>query len=1006
MRENMYKYVAKASIPGKQKRSLSCRGKALFSCGLIAALLFLPQAVWAAIPEGTASGNAIAIGNNSEATGVNSIALGSNSVASEANTVSVGGNGTTRRIVNVADGTEDNDAATVGQINSGITALGSSISDALGGSSEFANGKVTAKFTINGQPYYNVQSALDAVNAGFENVVQYDDDSKTAITLNNGGGPVKITNVAEGDITETSKDAVTGGQLYSVQQEVTDINNRVTNTEDAIVSIQGSIKNGVQYDDDSKKTVTLNSAGEPVKITNVADGDITENSTDAVTGGQLNATNQKVADAETNITNIQADVAELTSNYSTLDANAVQYDDATKGKITLRTNGLTQIANVAAGVDDTDAVNVGQLNSLGSSISNALGGSSAFANGEVTAKFTINSQTYDNVQSALDAVNLEIGNATANAVNYDDATKNKITLAGTKGSQIANVADGVADTDAVNVRQLNSGVKAGLASLGSDVAHIIGTNVGYDGDNFSGAINIGGKEYYTVESALNALYNGTAGSTGGAVGGDEIEIDPNKGAITMAEGGNIQITQNGADANKFTVSVSTTPTFTAVYADNASIGGITIDSGGISLGGKKITGLADGYADTDAVNVRQLTSLGTSVKNTIGSEVARVIGSGLSYSGDSFSGGLTVGSSTYTTVQDALNALYNNNTAGGSGTQNPGGGTIDITANVTIEEGNNIKISEMTAGKYIIGVSESPMFNTVSASNATIGGMTMNSDGITMGGKQITGLAGGNIAKDSADAVTGGQLYSLGSSISNALGGSSEFKDGKVTAEFKINDQTYYNVQDAINAVNDGFENVVQYDDDNKATITLNKGGEATQVTNVADGRVAAGSRDAVTGNQLYQAYQRMNDLDKSIDVVGAHAAAMSALHPVPYNKYEPTTFSAGVGTYHDECAMAIGAFHYIRPNLMVNVGASVCSDGDVMGRIGLSVALGKSTRKQPELAHDVAGMQEQMSVMQAKLTELEEQNRRDKEIIQKNAEIMAQNERIIRELMQKYEAK
>lgn len=78
MRENMHKYVAKASIPGKQKRSLSCRGKALFSCGLIAALLFLPQAVWADIPEsGTASGqNAIAIGDNSEATGVNSIALG------------------------------------------------------------------------------------------------------------------------------------------------------------------------------------------------------------------------------------------------------------------------------------------------------------------------------------------------------------------------------------------------------------------------------------------------------------------------------------------------------------------------------------------------------------------------------------------------------------------------------------------------------------------------------------------------------------------------------------------------------------------------------------------------------------------------------------------------------------------------------------------------------------------------------------------------------------------
>lgn len=498
MRENMHKYVAKASIPGKQKRSLSCRGKALFSCGLIAALLFLPQAVWAAIPEGNPSGNnAIAIGDGSEATAENSIALGYNSVASETYTVSVGGNGTTRRIVNVADGTADTDAATVGQ----------------------------------------------------------------------------------------------------------------------------------------------------------------------------------------------------------------------------------------------------------------------------------------------------------------------------------------------------------LTALGSEVAGIIGTTIGYDGENFSGAIiNIGGADYYTVESALNALYNGTAGSTGGAVGGDEIEIDPNKGAITIAEGGNIQITQDGAYTNKFTVSVSPTPTFTSVYADSANIGGITIGSGGISLGGKKITGLADG-----------------------------------------------------------------------------------------------------------------------------------------------------NIAMDSTDAVTGRQLYEVNKEITNIDDRVTGIIDGIATGDIDIIT---------------GNSAAVKYDDTDKTRITLNKGGEATQVTNVADGRIAAGSRDAVTGNQLYQAYQRMNDLDKSIDVVGAHAAAMSALHPVPYNKYEPTTFSAGVGTYHDEYAMAIGAFHYIRPNLMVNVGASVCSDGDVMGRIGLSIALGKSTKKQPELAHDVAGMQEQMYVMQAKLIALEEQNRRDKEIIQKNAEIMAQNEKLIRELMQKSENK
>ncbi len=485
-----------------------------------------------------------------------------------------------------------------------------------------------------------------------------------------------------------------------------------------------------------------------------------------------------------------------------------------------------------------------------------------------------------------------------------------------------NVANGTADSDAATVGQLNSGVTA----LGSEVVRIIGgSDFSYDGDFFTGAaVNIGGADYYTVEAALNALYNGTAGSTGGAAGGDEIVIDPDKGAITIAEGGNIRITQDGSDTSKFTVSVSPTPTFTAVYADSASIGGISMNSGGINMGGKQITGLADGniaMGSTDAATGGQLYAINKEIE----------------------------------VIRDAIAT-----------------GDFDIL------------VQSSTAVKY-------------DDNDKTR--ITLNEGGQAT---QITNVADGAITATSTDAVTGGQLHSFGESVTAALGGTSNFENGKVTAGIDVGGTTYSSVQDALNAVNTGFENGVQYDDSSRGTLTLNKGGEATQVTNVADGRIAAGSRDAVTGNQLYQAYQRMNDLDKSIDVVGAHAAAMSALHPVPYNKYEPTTFSAGVGTYHDEYAMAIGAFHYIRLNLMVNVGASVCSDGDVMGRIGLSVALGKSTKKQPELAHDVAGMQEQMSVMQAKLIALEEQNRRDKEIIQKNAEIMAQNEKLIRELMQK----
>lgn len=151
--------------------------------------------------------------------------------------------------------------------------------------------------------------------------------------------------------------------------------------------------------------------------------------------------------------------------------------------------------------------------------------------------------------------------------------------------------------------------------------------------------------------------------------------------------------------------------------------------------------------------------------------------------------------------------------------------------------------------------------------------------------------------------------------------------------------------------------------------VNLNMGGG--KITGLADGGIYQGSSDAVTGNQLWQAYRRMDDLNESINIVGAHAAALSGLHPIQYNPYEPTTLSAAVGTYRDEYAVAVGVFHYVRENVLFNMGASICSDGDVMGRAGISLAVGRGGKKKPELARDMVGMQQQMIAMQAKLEEL-----------------------------------
>lgn len=153
-------------------------------------------------------------------------------------------------------------------------------------------------------------------------------------------------------------------------------------------------------------------------------------------------------------------------------------------------------------------------------------------------------------------------------------------------------------------------------------------------------------------------------------------------------------------------------------------------------------------------------------------------------------------------------------------------------------------------------------------------------------------------------------------------------------------------------------------------------------ITGLAKGEIYDGSGDAVTGGQLWNAYRRIETIDERVQVVGAHAAALSAMHPVAYNPYEPTTLSAGVGYYRSEYSMAVGIFHYARENVLLNAGIAFNSDGDTMGRAGISFALGKSGRKQPSMIKDVAAMQRQMMEMQQVLTQLKEENEKNKDTI------------------------
>ena len=140
---------------------------------------------------------------------------------------------------------------------------------------------------------------------------------------------------------------------------------------------------------------------------------------------------------------------------------------------------------------------------------------------------------------------------------------------------------------------------------------------------------------------------------------------------------------------------------------------------------------------------------------------------------------------------------------------------------------------------------------------------------------------------------------------------------GDVTANsYKVGDKTYISA-DGINANNQ-------------------------KITNVADGSISEGSKDAVNGGQLYQV---KNDLEGKVNKVGANAAAMANLHPMEFDPDSKWNIAAAMGNYGSETATAIGAFYRPNEDVMVNFSTAFGTGENMVGG-GVSVRLGKGSNK------------------------------------------------------------
>ena len=457
--------------------------------------------------------NGMALGTGSTASATNSVALGTGSLADRINSVSVGALGAERQITNVLDGTADTDAATVGQVNASIAAaVGDTVTydsaahttitlDGVGGTTitGLAAGTLDATSTeaVNGSQLFatnqNVTANADDIDAidtrvtanegdiaALQNTsVMYTDATQTEIALGGTGGTT-ISNVAGGELSGTSTEAVNGSQLFATNQNVAvnaadidTIDTRVTTNETDIAALQDT---SVAYDDATQTSITLGGAG-GTTIANVADGELSATSTEAVNGSQLFATNQAVDALDGRVTQNETDIAQNRTDINSLQTSVGQIQVTVDGFDDRITQNETDIVNLdnrvtvnegdIANLDTRVTVNEGDIANLGTRVTvnegdiDNLDDRVTVNEGDIVTldtRVTVNETDIDQIQA--DLANVPVGYvATADTSTRSSTPTNTVAFFGADDGpvQVTNVAAGTlsaTSTDAVNGSQL------------------------------------------------------------------------------------------------------------------------------------------------------------------------------------------------------------------------------------------------------------------------------------------------------------------------------------------------------------------------------------------------------------------------------------------------------------------------------------------------------------------------------------------------------------------------
>ncbi|WLT02300.1 ESPR-type extended signal peptide-containing protein [Snodgrassella alvi] len=721
----------------------------------------------------------------------------------------------------------------------------------------------------------------------------------------------KITNVAAGQLADGSTDAVNAGQLYQLSTssatsfsslstvvsragDLTNINGNISTANSNIADLQSDALQWKNNTDGSGAYDASHGTSQAQKITNVANGDLTYNSTDAVNGSQLSTTNSNLSIVSSSVHKVNDTVNKLEKDSLqwVQEENGNSYYDASHGVTNARYR-ITNVANGSLAPDSSDVVNGSQLYTTNSSI-NAV---STSVNSVTAAVTRLQDNTLQWNGSAYDA-------------GHGSTMAQKIT-------RVAEADLAPDSTDAVNGSQLNQ-TNSRVGSLSSTVANLndslnktntrinsIAESTSRISDNLSSAtdrintldqnaLQINGENYDANYKKITNITGGKIelGSNEAVTGGQLFTTNDKLNTVSSSVG-NLTGRLNGAIDRLDTVSGATATLSTSLAEVNTSISdlrrdalgwnGNAYDASHSSGTAQKITNVANGTvsnSSTDAVNGSQLYNLSTSLSNSL-STVTAGNNTGLSTTNSNVS---TLSSSLSSAVNNISNlqrdALQWNGNAYDASHGSGAAQKITNVANGTLSSGSTDAVNGDQL--YNLSTSLSSNLSTVTAGNNT-GLSTTNSNVSTLSSslssavnnisnlqrdalqwngnaydashgsgaaQKITNVANGTLSSGSTDAVNGDQLYNLSTSLSSNL---STVTAGNNTGLSTTNSNVSTlssSLSSAVNNISNLQRDALQWN--GNAYDASHGSGAAQKITNVANGTLSSGSTDAVNGDQLY----------------------------------------------------------------------------------------------------------------------------------------------------------